>query len=107
MSTDKIKQILTNLKRKYFNDYRLIFMFSFTLTQDDLFLRLLHRVFNQRKFQYKLLTLSSRCNLEKDLQPIIYNIYKKYLEVETQDYTVTRHEFLNAMADVLEDSTIF
>ena len=82
-------------------------MFSFTLTQDDLFLRLLYRAFNQRKFQYKLLTLSSKCNLEKDLQPILYNIYKKNLEVETQDYTVTRHEFLNAMVDILEDNTIF
>ena len=106
-SKDKIHQILTNLKRMYFNDYRLIFIFSFTLTQDDLFLRLLYRAFNQKKFQYKLLTLSSKCNLEKDLQPILYNIYKRNLDVETQDYTLTRHEFLNAMSDVLEDNTVF
>ena len=106
-STNKIQQILTNLKRIYFNDYRLIFMFLFTITQDDLFLRLLYRAFNQRKFQYKLLTLSSKCNLEKDLQPILYNIYKKNLEMETQDYTVTRCEFLNAMVNLLEDNTIF
>ena len=106
-SRDKIQQILTNLKRMYFNDYQLIFIFSFTLTQDDLFLKLLYRAFNQRKFQYKLLTLSSKCNLEKDLQPILYNIYKRNLDVETQDYTVTRHEFLNAMGDVLENNTVF
>ena len=78
-SKNKIQQILTNLKLMYFNDYQLIFMFSFTITQDDLFLRLLYRAFNQRKFQYKLLTLSSKCNLEKDLQLILYNIYKKNL----------------------------
>ena len=106
-SKDTIQQILTNLKRMYFNDYRLILIFSFTLTQDDLFLRLLYRAFNQKRFQYKLLTLSSKCNLEKDLQPILYNIYKRNLDVETQDYTVTRHEFLNAMSDVLEDNTVF
>ena len=106
-SKDKIQQILTNLKRMYFNDYRLIFIFSFTLTQDDLFLRLLYRAFNQKKFQYKLLTLSSKCNLEKDLQPILYNIYKRNLDVETQDYMLTRHEFLNAMGDVLENNTVF
>ena len=82
-------------------------MFSFTLTQDDLFHRLLYRAFNQRKFQYKLLTLSSKCNLEKDLQPILCNIYRKNLEVETQDYRVTRCKFLNAMVNVLEDNTIF
>ena len=106
-STIKIQQILTNLKRMYFNDYRLIFMFSFTLTQDDLFLRLLYRAFNQRKFQYKLLTLSSKCNLEKDLQPILYNIYRKNLEMETQDYSITRHEFLKAMVDHLQTNPIF
>ena len=82
-------------------------MFSFTFTQDDLFLRLLYRAFNQRKFQYKLITLSSKCNLEKDLQPILYNIYKKNLELETQDYTITRCEFLKAMVDLLENNTIF
>ena len=91
----------------YFNDYQLIFIFSFTLTQDDVFLKLLYRAFNQKKFQYKLLTLSSQCNLEKDIKPILYNIYKKNLDVETQDYTVTRHEFLNAMGDVLENNTVF
>ena len=91
----------------YFNDYRLIFIFSFTLTQDDLFLKFLYRVFNQRIFQYKLLTLSSKCNLEKDLQLILYTIYKRNLDVETQDYTITRHKFLNAMDEVLENNPIF
>ena len=106
-SKDNIQQILTDLKRMYFNDYRLILIFSFTLTPDDLFLRLLYRAFNQKKFHYKLLTLSSKCNLEKDLQPILYNIYKRNLDVETQNYKVTRHEFLNVMSDVLEDNTVF
>ena len=82
-------------------------MFSFTLTKDDLFLRLLYRAFNQRKFQYKLLTLSSKCNLEKDLQPILYNIYRKNLEMDTQDYSITRCEFLKAMVDHLETNQIF
>ena len=72
------------------------------LTQDDIFLRLLYRAFNQRKFQYKLLTLSSKCNLKKDLQLILYNIYRMNLDVETQKYSVTRHEFLHAVVDHLE-----
>ena len=78
----KIQQSLEDLKRMYFNDYRYIFKFSFTLTKDDIFLRLLYRAFNQRKFQYKLLTLPSKCNLETDLQPILYNIYRMNLDVE-------------------------
>ena len=104
----KIQQILKDLKLMYFNDYRYIFKFSFTLTQDDIFLRLLYRAFNQRKFQYKLLTLSSKCNLEKDLQPILYNIYRRNLDVETQKkYSVTRHEFLHAVVDHLETTPVF
>ena len=98
----KIQQILEDLKTMYFNDYRYILKFSFTLTQDDIFLPLLYKAFNQRKFQYKLLTLSSKCNLEKDLQPILYNIYRRNLDVETQNYAIKRHEFLDAVIDHLE-----
>ena len=98
----KVQQILKDLKLMYFNDYRYILKFSFTLTKDDIFLRLLYRAFNQRKFQYKLLTLSSKCNLEKDLQPILYNIYRRNLDVETHQYKVSRHEFLHAVVDHLD-----
>ena len=99
----EIQQILEDLKRMYFNDYRYIFKFSFTLTQDDIFLRLLYRAFNQRKFQYKLLTLSSKCNLMMDLQPILYNIYIRNLDVETQNYAIKRHEFHDTVLDSLEN----
>ena len=98
----KVQQILKDLKLMYFNDYRYILQFSFTLTKDDIFLRLLYRAFNQRKFQYKLLTLPSKCNLEKDLQPILYNIYRRNLDVETHRYKISRHEFLNAVGDHLD-----
>ena len=98
----KIQQILEDIKRMYFNDYWYIFKFSFTLTQDDIFLRLLYRAFNQRKFQYKLLTLSSKCNLKMDLQPILYNIYRRNLDVETHNYAIKRHEFHDAVLDHLE-----
>ena len=89
-SKDDLKLILTNLKRMYFNDYRLILMFSLTFTQNDLFLKLMYRAFSQRRFQYKLLTLPLQCDLERDLQPILYNIYKKNIELESQDYKITR-----------------
>ena len=79
-SKDDLKLILTNLKRMYFNDYRLILIFLLTFTQNDLFLKLMYRAFSQRRFQYKLLTLSLQCDLERDLQPILYNTYKKNIE---------------------------
>ena len=103
----KIQQILKDLKLMYFNDYQYVFKFSFMLTQHDIFLQLLYRVFNQRKFQYKLLTLSSKCDLEKDLQPILYDIYRRNLDVETQKYSVKRHEFLHAVVGHLETTPVF
>ena len=107
VTRSKIQQILKDLKLMYFNDYWYISKFSFTLTRDDIFLRLLYRAFNQRKFQYKLLTLSSKCDLEKDLQPILYNIYRRNLDVETQNYSVKGHEFFHAVVDHLEISPVF
>ena len=98
----EIQQTLKDLKLIYFNDYHYILKFSFTLTKDDIFLRLLYRAFNQSKFQYKLLTLSSKCNLEKDLQPILYKIYRRNLDVETHRYKIPRHEFLHALVDHLD-----
>ena len=106
-SKDDLKQILTNLKTMYFNDYRLILLFSFTFTQNDLFLKLMYRAFSQRRFQYKSLTLPLKCDLERDLQPILYTIYKKNLELESQDYKITRREFLRATVDYLGDDQIF
>ena len=97
-----IQHILEDLKTMYFNDYRYIFKFSFTLTQDDIFLRLLYRAFNQRKFQYKLLTLSSKCNLKMDLQPILYNIYRKNLDVETQNYALKGMNFTTLCLIILK-----
>ena len=65
-------------------------MFSLTFTQNDLFLKLMYKAFSQRRFQYKLLTLPLQCDLESDLQPILYNIYKKNIELESLDYKITR-----------------
>ena len=37
-----------------------------------------------------------------DLQPILYNIYRRNLDVETQNYAIKRHEFYDAVLDHLE-----
>ena len=78
-SKDDLRLILTNLKRMYFNDYRLILMFLLTFTQNDLFLKLMYRAFSQRIFQYKLLTLPLQCDLERHSQPdYLQHIQKDY-----------------------------
>ena len=105
-SRDKNEQILTNLKTMYLmiiDSYLYSHLLSHKMTYflDCCTERLIKRNFNM------LLTLSSKCNLEKDIQLILYNIYKRNLDVETQDYMVSRHNFLNAMSDVLENNTVF
>ena len=90
-----------------FNDYQLILLFSITFTQNDIFLKLMYRVFSQKRFQYKLLTLPLQCDLERDLQPILYNIYKKNIELESIDYKITGQKFLSARVNFLGDHNIF
>ena len=73
----------------------------------DLFLKLMYRAFSQKRFQYKLLTLPLQCDLERDLQPILYDVYKKNIELESIDYNITRWEFLRARVDFIGDHNIF
>ena len=87
-SRDDLKLIFTNLKRMYFNDYWLILMFSIAFTQNCLFLKLMYRAFSQRRFKHKLITLPLQCDLERDLQLILYD--KKNIELESIDYKITR-----------------
>ena len=67
----------------------------------------MYRVFSQRRFQYKLLTLSFKCDLARDLQPILDKIHRKNVHLEPQDFKITRSEFLRALVDVLGEDTIF
>ena len=107
-SKDDLKVIFTNLKRMYFNDYWLILiMFSITFTQKCLLLKLMYRVFSQRRFQHKLITLPLQCDLERDLQPILHDVYKKNIELESIDYKISRQEFLRARIDFIIDHNIF
>ena len=50
----------------------------------------MYRAFSQRRFQHKLITLPFQCDLERDLQLILYDVYKKNIELESIDYKITR-----------------
>ena len=63
-------------------------MFSSTFTQNYLFLKLMHRAFNQKGFQHKLVRLPLQCNLKKNLKLILHDVYKKNIELESIDYNV-------------------
>ena len=104
---DDLKPIFTKFRRMYFNDYHFIFMFLITFIQNFLFLKLIYRAFNQKGFQQKLVRLSLQCHLERDLKPILHDVYKMNIELEFIDYKLTRWEFLRAMVDSIGDHNTF
>ena len=98
----KIQQILEDLKRMYFNKLPLHIEVLIYPHKRIYFFDCCTERLTKGKFQYKLLTLSSKCNLETDLQPILYNIYKMNLDVETHKYKLSRHDFLHTVVITLK-----
>ena len=41
------------------------------------------------------------------MKPILHDIYKKNIELESIDYRITRQEFLRAMVDFIGDHNTF
>ena len=66
-----------------------LFIFSDTFTQRYLFLRLMYKEINQKEFKQKLLRFPLQCNLEKDLKPILQEIYQNNIELEVTDHKIT------------------
>ena len=64
-------------------------MFSATFMEKYLFLKLMYRAFNQNGFKQKLLGFPLQCHLERDLKPILHDIYQKNIELEFIDHTLT------------------
>ena len=77
-------------------DISLYLCFQPTFTEKYLFLRLMYRVFNQMGFKQKVMRLPLQCHLERDLKLILHDIYKKNIELEVTDHTLTRQEFLES-----------
>ena len=89
-----VTPILTKYKKMYFMSYRFIFMFSVTLTKHHIFLKLMYRVINQQGYKYKLLRFPLNCHLEKELSPILFDLYQKNTDLEIGDHKLTWLGFL-------------
>ena len=82
-------------------------MFSTTFTEKYLFLKLMYRVTNQKEFQQKLLRFPLQCHLERDLKPILHDIYQKNIELEVTDHKLTQCGFLKGMVSSIKDHVTF
>ena len=81
-----VTPILTKYKKMYFMSYKFVFMFSATITEHHLFLKLMYRVINQQSYKYKLLRFPLDCHLEKELSPILFDLYQKNTDLEVGDH---------------------
>ena len=64
-------------------------MFFATFTEKKIFLKLMYRMFNQKDFKYKLSRFPLPCHLERDLKPILHDIYQKNIHMKVTDHNLT------------------
>ena len=93
-----LSPMLTKYKRMYFMSYRFIFMFSATFTEQHIFPKLMYRAINQQDYKYKLLRFPLNCHLEKELKPILNELYQKNTDLEVSNHKLTWLGFLKGMS---------
>ena len=64
-------------------------MFFATFMEKYLFLKLFYRAINQKEFKHKVLRFTLNCYLEKELKPILNEIYQKNTDLEVTDHKHT------------------
>ena len=64
-------------------------MFSATFMEKYLFLKLMHRAINQKELKHKLLRFPLNSYLEKELKPILNELYQKNMDLEVTDHKMT------------------
>ena len=67
----------------------------------------MYRVINQQDFKYKLLRFPLNCHLEKELKPILNELYQKNTDLEVRDHKLTRLGFLKGMSSSINKTVTF
>ena len=102
-----VTPILTKYKKMYFMNYKYVFMFSATITEHHLFLKLMYRVINQQSCKCKLLRFPLDCHLEKELPPILFDLYQKNTDLEVGYHKLTWLGFLKGMSSSIKKTVTF
>ena len=74
--------------------YKFVFMFSATITKQHLFLKLMYKAISQQSYKYKLLNFPLDCHLEKELSPILLDLYQKNTDLEVGDQKITKKTYV-------------
>ena len=99
--------ILSKYKKMYFMSYRFVFMFSATITKHHLFLKLMYKDLSQQSYKYKLLKSPLDCHLEKELLPILLDLYQKNTDLEVGDHKITRRGILKNISSSIKKTLTF
>ena len=67
----------------------------------------MYRVINQQGYKYKLLRFPLNCHLEKELSPILFDLYQKNTDLEIGDHKLTWLGFLKGMSSSIKKTNTF
>ena len=73
----------------YFISYKFVLNFTTTINKHQLFLKLMYKSISQPSYKYKLLKFPLDCDLDKELSPILLQLYQKNTEMEFRDHKIT------------------
>ena len=62
--------------------YKFIIYFTVTANEHQVLLKIMCKSIHQSSYKYKLLKFTLDCDFEKELPPILNNLYQKHIEQE-------------------------
>ena len=102
-----VEPILSKYKKMYIMSYKFVLMFSATITEHSLFLKLMYRAINQQSDKYKLLRFPLDCHLEKELSPILFDLYQRNTDLEVADCKPTQLGILKGASSSIKKTVTF
>ena len=87
--------------------YKFVFMFSATITEHHLFLKLMYRAISQQSYKYKLLKFPLDCHLEKELCPFFLTCTKRIQIWKLGDHKLTWRGILNGISSLIKKTVTF
>ena len=102
-----VMPILSKYKKIYFISYKFVFNFTTAISKHHLFLKLTYKPISQPFYKYKLLKFPLDCGLDKELSPILLDLYQKNTDLEIRDHKITRKGILKNICLLTKKSVKF
>ena len=99
-----VTPILFKYKKMYFLSYKFVFIFTATICKHHLFLKLMYKAISQPSYKYKLLKFPLDCDLEKELLPILLDVYQKNTDLEIRYHRITQKGILKNISSSIKEN---